>query len=84
MSNFKTLLDEQYAWPSEYLFKFIVPESELEIIEGIFVEIGGKTEKRPSRNGRYVSVSSKILMQSSDEVLVVYERVRAVKGVISL
>ncbi len=78
----KLLLDESYEWPAEYLFKFIVPMEELPKI--LVILNGMNIENRPSTNGKYISVSAKKILQSSDEVLKVYESVKVVKGIISL
>lgn len=78
----KLVLDETVKFPSEYLFKFIVPISEVHQI--LFILQGMEIEQRASANGNYISVSGKQTMQSSRDIIVVYERAAAIKGVISL
>jgi putative lipoic acid-binding regulatory protein len=78
----KLVLDETVSFPSEYLFKFIVPISEVHKI--LFILQGMEIEQKASSNGRYISVSGKMMMQKSEEIITVYERAAVIKGVISL
>ena len=80
--DFKELLDSQYSWPSDYLFKFIVNNNHKE--ELLTVLGDHKAIEKPSSKGTYVSVSLRILMHSSDEVMEVYEKASKIKTVISL
>ncbi len=80
--KFKTLLNNQYAWPADYLFKFIVTK---EYKEELLVILGGhKAIEKPSSKGKYVSVSLRILMHSAEEVMALYTKAAKVKTVISL
>lgn len=78
----KLLLDESYEWPTEYLFKFIVPMDQLPRI--IVILNGFNIEEKPSTGGKYISVSAKKVLNSSEEVLKIYESVKVIKGIISL
>lgn len=80
--RFRTLLDGQNEWPAPYLFKFIVPRSGLEELKDVFGE--HPVIVRASTRGRYVSVTAKMKMGSSDEVIEVYRAAGAVDGVIAL
>ena len=78
----KILLDESYQWPCEYLFKFIVPlEKVVELAE---ILDGMQLTEKPSRGGKYVSVTAVKIFHNSEDVLKVYDSVKVVKGVISL
>lgn len=80
--RFRSLLDEQNEWPSTYLFKFIVPQTQLDEMKEVF---GGRpVQVRASSKGNYVSVTARMQMGSSDEVVAVYEEAAKVEGVISL
>ena len=35
----KKLLDEQYSWPCEYIFKFVVPNEHVEHLRILFQEV---------------------------------------------
>ena len=80
--RFKKLLDEESDWPTYYVFKFIVPSTQLESIEGLLE--GHELQKRHSSNGKYVSVTAKIWMETSEEVIQQYNLVSTVEGIILL
>lgn len=80
--RFQALLDDQTEWPSKYLFKFIVPRAGLNELKAVFGEHPVKV--RASTKGNYVSVTAKMEMQSSDEVIHIYRAAGEVDGVISL
>lgn len=80
--GFQDLLDDQHDWPEEYLFKFIVPRAGLDQMTEVF---GGHPVKvRASTRGNYVSVTARMLMNSSDEVIAIYTAAAEVEGVVSL
>jgi len=81
-TNFQKLLDDQNNWPTEYLFKFIVPRAGLEAIQQVFGD--HPVTVRASSRGNYVSVTAKMMMNSSDEVVDVYTAAAEVEGVVSL
>lgn len=77
------LLEEE--WPAVYMFKFICPsDSEtLAKVSALFKE-EASISLRPSRNGKYTSVSVKELMLNADEIIDIYVKTAQIKGVISL
>jgi len=81
-SKFRELLDDQYAWPAEYTFKFIVPEDRLPDLEAVFGRIPFTV--RESRNGRYRSVTASLVVHSADEVIALYEQAGRIPGIIAL
>lgn len=80
--RFQNLLDDQIEWPSEYLFKFIVPSERLDDLKRVFE--GHPVKVRSSSKGNYKSVTARIKMHSSSDVVAVYNAVAEVEGVISL
>ena len=80
--RFRKLLDGQNAWPSEYTFKFIVPEDRLPDLEAVFGQIPFTV--RESRNGRYRSVTATVLMHSADEIMALYAAASRISGLIAL
>ncbi len=80
--RFKQLLDEQNEWPSEYLFKFIVPRAGFEELKTVFGDHPIKV--RASTRGNYLSVTAKMVMESSADVVRVYSAAGRVEGVVSL
>lgn len=82
----KVRLDETTTFPSKYLYKFIVPASELKVqtIESIFNYGGAIIDTRSSKTGKYTSVSILIEMQSSEEIISKYKLAEKIEGIISL
>lgn len=85
-NKLKGRLEETSSWPSEYLFKFIVPTAKEKIkrIEDIFDNTGAVIGTKASRKGSYTSVSVNVRMSSPDAVIKKYKEVSVVEGVISL
>ena len=81
-ARFRQLLDEQNAWPAEYLFKFIVPSDRVEDVRRLFGQI--PISIRESKRGRYMSVSATMLVHSSDEIEAVYRKAGEIPGLIAL
>lgn len=80
-------LYETSSWPSEYLYKFIVPTSiaKIKMIEDLFDNLGAVIHTTASKNGRYTSVSINVQMEDPDAVISKYKLVaKRVEGVISL
>lgn len=84
-SNFRRLLAEEIKWPHIYMFKFIV-ETKLgkeDQIISLFPK-SAKVSFRPSRTGKYTSISISVIMGSPDEVLKHYEEAAKIPGIMSL
>ena len=82
----RSQLQEDTNWPSEYLFKFIVP-AELEKIAEVRLAFDGSDAKivtRDSTKGSYTSISIRVTMDSPDSVIEKYLEVSKVEGLISL
>ncbi len=82
INKFKSLLDEQMTWPDYYQFKFIAKtDNKHQVIELLEDH---KVVEKLSKNGKYTSISSRKILNSSDEVIEVYQRISKVEGVITL
>ncbi len=80
-------LEETSIWPSEYLYKFIVPSSNQKIaeVENIFDNMGAVINTKTSSKGNYTSISIHVKMKNPDYVIEKYKEVgEKVEGVISL
>ncbi len=79
-------LKETNSWPSDYLFKFIVPskEEKIEAINSIFNEPHAQINHKQSSKGTYTSVSIKMRLECAEDVVVKYKEVSVIEGVISL
>ncbi|RIV45982.1 MULTISPECIES: DUF493 family protein [Flagellimonas] len=77
---------ENTTWPSDYLYKFIVPTDEERIaqIHDIFDNTGAVIESKKSKKGTYTSLSITVNLKDPDEVILKYKEVAIVEGVISL
>lgn len=80
-------LYETASWPSEYLYKFIVPtdSNKIEKIENLFNNMGAVITTKESKKGTYTSVSVNLMMKNPDEVISKYKEVADnIEDVISL
>lgn len=82
----KDQLIETTDWPSDYLYKFIVPTKieTIEKIENIFNNMGAVLESKRSKGGKYTSISVTVNLKNPDEVIEKYKEVGTIEGVISL
>ncbi len=78
----KELLETQYVFPCEYLFKFIVPSEQEPKVRALFPN--HEPQLRPSTKGNYVSLTITYHADSSDLVLAIYEKASKIEGLIAL
>ncbi len=81
-NNFRERLEALQEFPCTYPFKFIVPAKNVNEAEALFPK--GSVSLRHSSGGKYISVSADIPMQNADEVLSIYNKAKAIKGIMSL
>ncbi|MEM6843022.1 MAG: DUF493 family protein [Bacteroidota bacterium] len=79
---FKQKLDQQHDWPSLYMFKFIVPTGKEDEVFALFPK-NNLTTKQSSK-GSYTSVTAKIMMRSSEDVIEKYKEAHQIEGVLAL
>ena len=82
----KEELSNTSLWPSEYLYKFIVP-SDLEkilAIESTFNNMGAVIKTKQSKTGKYTSVSVDVQMKNPAAVIEKYVELSGIEGIISL
>ena len=75
--NLKQLLDDTNSWPSEYIYKFIYnskPQN-IEILKDIFKALNADFKVKTSKNGKYTSVSVKIIAKNPDLIIENYKKV---------
>lgn len=77
---------ENSKWPSNYLYKFIVPTDieKIQQINAIFDNTGAVIESKKSKKGTYTSISVTVNLKNPDEVIAKYKEASLVEGVISL
>lgn len=82
MKSFREKLDQHYAWPSLYMFKFIVPSDKEGDVKKLFPK--HNSSEKHSENGKYTSITVQMMMPSSEAVVRVYEQASAIDGLIAL
>lgn len=82
----KEELTNSTLWPSEYLFKFIVPTDTEKVatIEKSFDGVGAVIQTSQSKTGKYTSVSINVTMNSAQSVIDKYLELSKIEGIISL
>jgi hypothetical protein len=82
--NLRSQLELQ-DWPNVYFFKFIVPSDseKLAMVTGFF-DANAEMNLHPSKTGKFISVSVKMVMMDVDSIIALYERAKEIPGVISL
>jgi hypothetical protein len=82
INSFREKLDQHYAWPELYIYKFIVPAGQEDRVKQLF-PLNTATEKL-SREGNYISVTIQVMMHSSDAVIDMYIKASEIKGIVAL
>ena len=79
-------LENTSTWPSEYLYKFIVPTDpkKIEELENAFDNLGAVIKTKQSKAGKYTSVSVNVMMENPGNVVEKYIEVSNIEGIISL
>ncbi len=82
----KKSLIETTEFPTKYMYKFIIPsgDDKFKQIENIFDNMGAVINSKPSKTGKYTSLTILVKMTSPDEIIEKYKAVSKVEGVISL
>ena len=82
----KVELDLSNSWPALYLYKFIVPTDEGNIVrvEEAFDCMGAVIKTTKSKTGKFTSISVDVMMKDSQEIIDKYIEVSTIKGIISL
>lgn len=82
--KFKSLLEGQYNWPTHYSFKFIVPSDQLNELKQLLSHYDAEISERASSKGTYTSVTVKMRREGPEEVIIIYQKVSYIKGLVSL
>lgn len=82
----KDELTNTSIWPSEYLYKFIVPsdKEKIETVEAEFNNMGAVIKSQKSKTGKYTSISISVQMKNPDHVIEKYKKMSSIEGIISL
>ncbi len=82
----KLSLEETTTFPTDYMYKFIIPtnDEKFRSIENIFNNLGAVINSKPSKTGKYTSLTILVRMKTADDIIAKYKKVSKVEGVISL
>ena len=85
-SRLREELNNTSVWPSEYLYKFIVPtdKKKIEEVENAFDNLGAVIQTTQSKTGKYTSLSVNVTMENPEQVIEKYIEVSDIEGIISL
>ena len=85
-TKLKAQLEDTTTFPSDYLYKFIVPTDANQVaeVEELFNNTGAVITTKKSKTGKYISVSIVLKVQTSIEVISYYKKAEKIKGIISL
>ena len=81
----KKKLDETQSYPTVYMFKFIMDAEhrKIALIENLFSE-NAEIYTKDSDKGKYISITVKEVMMSTDEIIEIYTKASEIKGVMPL
>lgn len=82
----KVELDNSNTWPATYLYKFIVPSLNDNVlrVEEAFNCMGAVIKTTKSKTGKFTSISVDVTMKDADEVISKYKEVSTIEGIVSL
>lgn len=82
----KAELETSNTWPAPYLYKFIVPSVDDNVlrVEEAFNCMGAVIKTTKSKTGKFTSISVDVTMKDPQEVIDKYIEVSTIEGIISL
>lgn len=85
IESLRLKLNEFHAWPSVYMFKFILEndETKMSALRAVFNE-SAEFKTRESAKGKYISFTVRMMMLDADSIFDHYRRASEIDGIISL
>ena len=85
-TKLKSELEKTTVFPTEYLYKFILPtgEDKKAAIRAVFATTTATIEEKPSSSEKYTAYSIRLKVQNPDEVIAYYKEAGKIEGIISL
>lgn len=85
-ARLKEELANSTLWPTEYLYKFIVPSDPKKIseVQNAFNNMGAVIQTNTSKTGKFTSLSVNVRMKSPQHVIDKYLEVSHIEGIVSL
>jgi putative lipoic acid-binding regulatory protein len=85
-SKLKLQLEDTSKFPSDYMYKFIVPttENQVQEVRDVFEKVPAIIKIKKSKTGKYESLSVVLKVQNSSEIIYYYRQAEKIKGIVSL
>ncbi|GGI24757.1 DUF493 family protein [Pedobacter mendelii] len=83
-ANLKEKLERVERFPGIYNFKFIITGGVDKIQELRKILPNDEYIEKPSKTGKYASITVKKEMKNADEVIAIYKQAASIKGIITL
>lgn len=85
LESLRSKLVETTTFPTVYMFKFIVEADnrKIALVENLFEE-EAELHTKESGKGKYISITSKQVMMSVDEIIEVYKKAAQIQGIMFL
>ena len=82
IQQFKEKLEANHDFPCSYMFKFIVPLKKKEALIDLLPKMALKI--KTSANNKFVSITLSVEMESSENVIDIYNQVYQIEGIIAI
>ena len=82
IASFKEKLEAEHSFPGPYVFKFIVPMEQKDQVIQILPK--GELSMKHSSTNKYISVTLKAQVESSDKIVELYQKAYEIKGIVAL
>lgn len=85
-TKLKGQLEDTTKFPSDYMYKFIVPAigDQQKEVQRVFDNKGAVIKTKKSKTGKYISISVVLKLDSAQVVIDYYKKVEKIEGIISL
>ena len=80
--SFRDKLEKEHTWPSLFRFKFIVPKNKEKELYTHFPSLDFSLKN--SSGGKYISFTTEVLIESTDQVIQIYEEANTIEGLIAI
>lgn len=84
--KFKERLEQTHSFPTDYIFKYIVPaeQSIIAKLHSIFSSANPSISTRDSKNGKYISITIKVPVSDANDVVIYYRQAAEIEGIVML
>lgn len=85
LNHFKNKLVETTTFPTVYMFKFIIESDNrnIALVENLF-PAEADIHTKESGNGKYTSVTAKVVVMNVEEIMDIYKKALTIKGIMFL